>query len=68
MGYESFKIVNGVDVPTDYRDHEPRSLDGATFRHEFSKHEALRKLLHIGLGWIDLHAMRPASGGERRGA
>lgn len=36
MGYESFKVINGIDVATEFRDCELRSVDGKAFRHEFS--------------------------------
>jgi FkbM family methyltransferase len=36
MGYDSFKIVRGKDVPREFRGCELRSLDGKVFQHEFS--------------------------------
>ena len=36
MGYESFKIVRGKDIPCEFRGCEVRSLDGKVLQHEFS--------------------------------
>jgi FkbM family methyltransferase len=36
MGYESFKIVRGKDIPSEFGRCEVRSFDGNVFQHEFS--------------------------------
>lgn len=37
MGYESFKIVRGMNIPTEFADCPVRSLDGSLVPHEFSR-------------------------------
>lgn len=36
MGYDSFKIVRGMQIPTEFADCEVRSLDGKLVQHRFS--------------------------------
>lgn len=36
MGYESFKLVRGKTIPTEFANRDLNALDGTIFRHEFS--------------------------------